>query len=250
MNEINGYSMSRAWFDFAFENNDLISPNDGILFLWLVELNNRLGWSERFKITSTECMAACGFNTYPPYKKALDNLVKFGFVKIVQASKNQYSANVISISAISKNDKALDKALLKHSTKQVETKRESTFDIHLNQEPINLKPQYTYDDFVSDFQSIVGKKMKGNDKTKNSFSARLKEGFTKEQFCAAMINCKKDKYHMENPHFLTIEFILRNDKLEKFLNIDPPKGISNVVIGKVSGLTLEQAQARMRGEEI
>ena len=85
--------------------------------------------------------------------------------------------------------------------------------------------------------------MRGNDKTKSSFAARLKEGFTKEQICRAITNCKNDKYHIENPQYLTIEFILRNDKLEKYLNIVPEPT-------KPTGLTLEQAQARMRGELI
>jgi uncharacterized phage protein (TIGR02220 family) len=110
-------------------------------------------------------------------------------------------------------------------------------------EIVNNKVNYQYDDFILDFQSIVGKQMRGNEKTKSSFSARLKEGFTKEQFCRAITNCKNDKWHIENPQYLTIEFILRNDKLEKYLNIVPEQT-------KSTGLTLEQAQARMRGELI
>jgi len=102
---------------------------------------------------------------------------------------------------------------------------------------------YQYNNFVLDFQKIVGKQMRGNEKTQKMFSARLKEGFTQEQFCRAITNCKNDKWHIENPQYLTIEFILRNDKLEKYLNIVPEQT-------KPTGLTLEQAQARMRGELI
>jgi uncharacterized phage protein (TIGR02220 family) len=102
---------------------------------------------------------------------------------------------------------------------------------------------YQYNNFVLDFQKIVGKQMRGNEKTQKMFSARLKEGFTQEQFCRAITNCKNDKWHIENPQYLTIEFILRNDKLEKYLNIVPEPT-------KSTGLTLEQAQARMRGELI
>ena len=110
-------------------------------------------------------------------------------------------------------------------------------------EIVKSKVNYQYSDFVLDFQKIVGKQMKGNEKTQKMFSARLKEGFTKEQFCRAIANCKNDKWHIENPQYLTIEFILRNDKLEKYLNIVPEPT-------KPTGLTLEQAQARMRGELI
>ena len=107
----------------------------------------------------------------------------------------------------------------------------------------NDNDNYQYNDFVLDFQKIVGKQMKGNEKTQKMFLARLKEGFTKEQFCRAITNCKNDKWHIENPQYLTIEFILRNDKLEKYLNIVPEPT-------KPTGLTLEQAQARMRGDLI
>jgi uncharacterized phage protein (TIGR02220 family) len=107
----------------------------------------------------------------------------------------------------------------------------------------NINNNYQYNNFVLDFQKIVGKQMRGNEKTQKMFSARLKEGFTQEQFCRAITNCKNDKWHIENPQYLTIEFILRNDKLEKYLNIVPEQT-------KPTGLTLEQAQARMRGELI
>ncbi len=143
-----GYELSRNWFDWAFENPDLVNSNDTALFMWLIEKNNRCGWSEKFSITSTENMLACGFRTYPPYKKSFDKLVEFGFIEIVRKSQNQYQTNII---AISKNEKAttkaLDKALLNHSIKHVETTQESnsesTFDINKQQtsKPETKKPQ-------------------------------------------------------------------------------------------------------------
>lgn len=135
MSKHNGYDLSRSWFDFAFENPDLINPNDHALYYWLVEKNNRCGWVEKFSCTASESMAACGFKTYPPYKKSFDKLVDLGFVEIVVRSKNQYQCNVI---ALSKNNKplakALDKALLRQTIKHVESNRESnresTFNIN------------------------------------------------------------------------------------------------------------------------
>lgn len=110
-----GYDLSRSWFDFAFENPDQVSPNDTALFLWFVELNNRLGWADKFGITSKECMAAVGFKTYPPYRNALKKLIELGFVKLIRESKNQYQCNII---ALSKNNKATTKALDKAHLKQ------------------------------------------------------------------------------------------------------------------------------------
>jgi hypothetical protein len=63
-------------------------------------------------------MEAVGIKNWRTYSKALNELVEFGFVEMVEISKNQYSSNII---AIVKNTeaptKALDKALQKHSTK-------------------------------------------------------------------------------------------------------------------------------------
>lgn len=131
MSKHNGYQLARDWFDFAFENPDLISPNDHALYFWLVEKNNRCGWVDKFSCTASESMAVCGFKTYPPYKKAFDKLVELGFVKVVVPSKNQYQCNIIALSKNNKAlDKALDKALLRQSRKQVKSNRESTFDIN------------------------------------------------------------------------------------------------------------------------
>lgn len=139
---MSGYELSRYWFDWAFENPDLINPNDTALYMWLIEKNNRCGWSEKFSISSTESMSACGFKTYPPYKKSFDRLIEFGFVIMVKKSINQFQSNVI---ALSKNNKAivkaLDKASLKQSAKHLESNNESTFDINkqetIKQETIN-----------------------------------------------------------------------------------------------------------------
>lgn len=57
-----------------------------------------------------------------------------------------------------------------------------------------------------------------NNKTRSQFLARLKEGYTKEDICRAIINCSRDKYHIENPKYLTPEFISRPDKMEKYAN--------------------------------
>jgi uncharacterized phage protein (TIGR02220 family) len=61
-------------------------------------------------------------------------------------------------------------------------------------------------------------------KAKTAFTARLKEGYTKQDFAKAIQNCAADEFHINNPHHLTLEFISRQDKLDKYLNIgDKPK---------------------------
>lgn len=55
-----------------------------------------------------------------------------------------------------------------------------------------------------------------NNKAKKQFKERLKDGYTKEDIMKAIRNCYKDPYHKENPHYLTLEFISRPDKFEKY----------------------------------
>lgn len=141
---MNGYELTRAWFDFSFENPDIVKSTHGIVYLWQVELCNRLGWPEKFSSPASECMRACNMKSYNTYKPLFDDLVKWGFIEIKQESKNQYTANVIALSNIDKApNKALDKSLAKHMTTHLqstcESISESTCDI-IKQETINQKP--------------------------------------------------------------------------------------------------------------
>ena len=125
MTKLNGYDLSRAWFDFAFENPDLISPNHAALFFFAIENCNRLGWKKQFGLPATMAMEAIGIRSYNTYKKVFDDLVEWGFFKLIQKSKNQYSSNVIALSIFEgATDKALDKALTKHGTKHPTKQKE------------------------------------------------------------------------------------------------------------------------------
>ena len=78
-----------------------------------------------------------------------------------------------------------------------------------------------YDDFLSRFNSVTGKRCRVVDqKTKGQLRARLKDGFTIEEIIQAAENCAKDDYHVQNPKYLTPEFITRADKLQKYLAAD------------------------------
>ena len=76
----------------------------------------------------------------------------------------------------------------------------------------------SYKAFVDLFNEITGKKFRyGDKKASNQLQARLKEGYTREDIEKAIRNCFKDPYHMENPKYLTPEFITRTSKLEMYL---------------------------------
>lgn len=123
---MNSYELSRKWFDWCFENPEKINPNHSALYFFCIEHCNRLGWKEKFGLPTTMAKEAIGIRSYNTYINTLNDLVDFGFIKLIEKSKNQFSSNIIALSNFNKAlDKALDKALIKHTTKQRESTSES-----------------------------------------------------------------------------------------------------------------------------
>jgi len=120
------YSLSRSWFNFCFENPDLIKPNHTAILFFAIEHCNRLAWKTKFGFPTTMAMEAIGIKSYNTYIESLNQLVEWGFIKLIEKSKNQYSANIIALSENNKaHSKALDKAFIKHGTKQSESTGQS-----------------------------------------------------------------------------------------------------------------------------
>lgn len=103
-------------------------------------------------------MEAIGMKSYGTYKKHFDEIVKWGFFKVHEYSKNQHSSNVIELTLnVKALDKALDKALTKHASKQRQRKDESTGSIDKqetskpnNQEQEKAMPVYFKDGALND----------------------------------------------------------------------------------------------------
>lgn len=160
---MNSYDLSRNFWDFSFNNPELIKPNHCAVYFFAIEHCNRLGWKDKFGFPTSMVMEAVGIKSYNTYKSTLDDLVKFGFIKMVQNSKNQYSANIIAISEIDKaHNKALDKALIKHGTKQSESTIQSidSIDKQINKETIeqinNHFKKWTIENFKNDIRENRG----------------------------------------------------------------------------------------------
>jgi uncharacterized phage protein (TIGR02220 family) len=67
------------------------------------------------------------------------------------------------------------------------------------------------------FNDVTGRSFKVvSARSKKQIKDRLKEGYSKEDLVTAINNCFNDKYHQDNRHYLTLEFISRSDKMEKF----------------------------------
>lgn len=116
---MNSYELSRKFWDFAFENPDRIKPIHSAIYFFAIEHCNRLGWKEKFGLPSQMVMEAIGVKNWRTYSQGLNELIDFGFIKLLEKSSNQYSSNIIAIVNFTKADtKALDKAMQKHGTKQ------------------------------------------------------------------------------------------------------------------------------------
>ena len=116
------FKLVRNFWDFAFDNPEKIKANHCALYCFIVEHCNRLGWKSKFGLPTTMAKDAIGIRSYNTYIQTLNDLVNFGFIKLVEKSTNQYSSNIIALSNFDKaTSKALDKAFIKHDTKQRES---------------------------------------------------------------------------------------------------------------------------------
>ena len=77
-----------------------------------------------------------------------------------------------------------------------------------------------YDSFISFFNKKLNKWYRGDSKSKRQFMARLKEGYTGDDFALAIKNLLKDAHHIDSEfQWATPELITRVDKLQYFINI-------------------------------
>lgn len=152
---MNSYDLSRQFVDFSFENPSKIKPNHYALYFFSIEHCNRLGWKKEFGIPTTMTMEAIGIKSYNTYIKTFNELIEFGFYKIIERSKNQYSSNVIELLNFNKPlDKALDKAFIKHATKQSESTKQSISSID-KQETNKQINKLTIEDRKAEFKNSL-----------------------------------------------------------------------------------------------
>lgn len=174
------FNLSRNWFNFCFENPEKIKPNHTALYFFCIEHCNRLGWKEKFGLPTGMAKEAIGIHSYKTYITTLHELIDWGFIKLIDKSKNQYSSNIITLVHFDKKrDQSLDKAMIKHgicsgkkgestyqsigeSTYQSTGESIDSIDIPINIKPKTNKPQenYTYNLFYDfELQNSMGDEM-------------------------------------------------------------------------------------------
>lgn len=154
-NKLTGYELSRQIFDFSFDNPEKIRPPHMAIYFFAIEHCNRLGWKEKFGFPTQMAMEAVGIKNWRTYNSAFSDLVEWGFINLIEKSKNQYSSCVISLckkynSNEEASTKSLDKALQKHGQKQ--SNSTVVIDKQLNKEQENKEPLvYPFQNFWDDY---------------------------------------------------------------------------------------------------
>lgn len=208
------FKMMRNFFNWSYENPDVVNPNVTAIYVFILDHHSRLGFKEKFGLPTMMTMEAVGIKNYRTYKKALDILVDFGFINIVEWSRNQYSSNII---ALVKNTKANTKALTKASTKHIQKHSESTASID------KLKNLRTKEDIDTNFEIIWSNYGKVGSKQK-AFEIWKKMDDEKQDKIAKSISgylnhLQKTGYSPK--HFTTY---LNSDEYENYLNISTSAG--------------------------
>lgn len=85
---------------------------------------------------------------------------------------------------------------------------------------VNVNVNDSYVAFLSELNRLTNKKYRGAKSVLASFSARIAEGRTIDDFLLAVRNGVNDPHHIDsNFKWLTPEFLTRADKLDKFVNM-------------------------------
>lgn len=103
----------------------------------------------------------------------------------------------------------------------------------------NRENQDLYVGYINLLNKILGRKYKGDAKSKRQFEARIGEGYVLEDFNVAVTSASQDDYHRNQCQpqykYLTPEFFSRQDKLEMFVN----RGPKVVQVNKTNGVDLK-----------
>lgn len=96
--------------------------------------------------------------------------------------------------------------------------------------PVEKTTAIDFSKFIKFFNSKADRNFRVTEKIKTALKARLKE-YSKTEILQAITNAHLDSYHIETDFkYLTPEFILRPDKLEKFLNQPNAKKLNGYTV--------------------
>lgn len=211
---MDSYTLSRNFFNWSFENPEKISPNHSAIYFFAIEHCNRLGWRNKFGFPTQMVMDAIGIKKHQTYIRYFNDLVDWGFFKLIQKSQNQYSSNIISlISDLPKNGKALDKAIINHTAKQTETIGQSNSSIDKPITNIQINKEQLFNRFWIDYQYKIGK-----DKTLKIWNKLTIDEMNKcLKAISSYVQSTPDKQYRKHP-----ATYLNGKHWEDEINVTPP----------------------------
>lgn len=174
---------------------------------------------KKFKLCNQECF---------------DNLIDSGIIKIIGGNitinflNEQQGERSVKSLVNSENGKKGGRPKKQTESEEKPNALDSLSETEANQKAlreekikedkvINTNLSVDWEKLKNNFNDLTGKKtVVVSEKVKRQIKARLKEGYTKQDIWNAILNCFNDPYHKENPKYLTLEFISRSDKMEKY----------------------------------
>ena len=93
----NGYTLTKNWFEWVKTSDMNVRTIHTALYLWIVEVNNRLEWLEVFGLNTKDAMKATGIKGRQHYKNALSDLIEWGHIILIKKAVNHHQSNLISI---------------------------------------------------------------------------------------------------------------------------------------------------------
>ncbi len=84
-------------YDFADQYPERIKPYHWAVYITLLEKCNRLSWKEKFGLPRDQIMELSGISHRKTYYNSIKDLEKWGFIKVIERSRNQNSATIISL---------------------------------------------------------------------------------------------------------------------------------------------------------
>lgn len=205
------FKLISRYIEFCEKNPESVNNSASALYLYLLNLNNKLGWPEKFGLPRDHVMLILGTSSHKTYSKAIDHLVQNGFIRQLSKSQNQYQSNVF---ALVKNTTARQKQV----PEQVQKLDSSGSCINIPINTINNNINTRAAKYVEFINQTFDKKYRVTDKVIGNFKARvLNDKYESEILREVILNLKQSTFHIENNFsYCTPEFCLRVGTIEKY----------------------------------
>jgi len=209
------FKLISRYVEFCEKNPETVNNTASALYLYLLNLNNKLSWPDKFGLPRDHVMMVLGTSSHKTFSRAVDYLVQNGFIKQLSKSQNQYQSNVF---ALVKNTTARLKQVPQQVPDQVPQldSSESCIDIPLKTSKDNINVRV--ENFVNYINKTFGKKYRVTEKVKGKFKARVEiDKYESQVLQDVIISLKQSTYHIDtNFRYCTPEFCLRVDKIEMY----------------------------------